>query len=91
MTSCQEAGIKTGMNLLPVGEFKAKFSEIIAKVQQGVSFGITYGKAKQKVAVLIPYEKHAKKAKPTLGLLEGKASFKEAADSKITDEEFLLA
>jgi len=37
------------MNLLPVGEFKAKFSEVLQKVQQGSSFGITYGKGKKKL------------------------------------------
>lgn len=79
------------MNLLPVGEFKAKFSEVLQKVQQGSSFGITYGKDKKKVAVVIPYNQHFKKAKPTIGLLEGKASFKLGHDFKITDEEFIAA
>lgn len=79
------------MNLLPVGEFKAKFSEVLQKVQQGASFGITYGKDKKKVAVVIPYQKHTKQAKPTIGLLEGKASFKLARGFKITDAEFLTA
>lgn len=77
------------MNLLPVGEFKAKFSEVLAKVQQGASVGITYGKGKKKVAVLVPYKKYVKKAEFKLGLLEGKASFKIHDDFKMTDEEFL--
>ena len=77
------------MNLLPVGEFKAKFSEVLQKVQQGSSFGITYGKDKKKVAVVIPYKKFMNKTKFKLGLLEGKASFKIHDDFKMTDEEFL--
>lgn len=77
------------MNLLPVGEFKAKFSEVLQKVQQGSSFGIIYGKDKKKVAVVIPYKKYINKTKFKLGLLEGKASFKIHDDFKMTDHEFL--
>lgn len=77
------------MNLMPVGEFKAKFSEVLQTVQQGASVGITYGKAKKKIAVLVPFKKYVGKTKIKLGLLEGKAAFKIARDFKITDEEFL--
>lgn len=77
------------MNLLQVGEFKAKFSEVLQKVQQGSSFGITYGKDKKKVAVLVPYKNYVKKAGFKLGLLEGKAFFKTSDNFKMTDEEFL--
>lgn len=77
------------MNLLPVGEFKSKFSEVLQKVQKGSSFGITYGKGKKKVAVLTPYNKYVSKNKFKLGLLEEKASFKIHKGFKITDKEFL--
>lgn len=76
------------MQQLPVGQFKSKFSEVLTKVINGESIGITYGKSKKKVAALVPY-KHLKKAKLKLGLLEGKASFKIHHNFKITDEEFL--
>ena len=79
------------MNLLPVAEFKAKFSDVLQKVQQGYSFGITYGKNKKKVAALIPYKKYSNQTKFKLGLLEGKASFKIRSDFKLTDEEFLTS
>lgn len=74
---------------MPVGELKAKFSEVLQTVQQGGSVGITYGKAKKKIAVLVPFKKYAGKNKIKLGCLEGKATFKIAHDFKITDEEFL--
>ncbi len=77
------------MNLLPVGEFKAKFSEVLQQVQQGASFGITYGKDKKKVAMVVPYKEYVQKTKFKLGLLEGKASFKIHENFKMTDEEFL--
>lgn len=74
---------------LTVGQFKAKFSEVLQKVQEGTSFGVTYGKNKKKVAVLVPFKKYASKVKPKLGLLEKKASFNVSDDFKLTDEEFL--
>ena len=77
------------MDQLTVGEFKAKFSEVLQKVQQGTSFGVTYGKNKKKVAALVPYKKYMKKPQFKLGLLEDKASFKISSDFKLTDEELL--
>lgn len=76
------------MTQLTVGQFKAKFSEVLSKVLQGETVGITYGKSKKKVAALIPYSQ-IKGKKIKLGLLFGKASFKIGKDFKMTDEEFL--
>ncbi|MBI4038915.1 type II toxin-antitoxin system prevent-host-death family antitoxin [Candidatus Daviesbacteria bacterium] len=76
------------MYQLSVGEFKAKFSEVLEKVLKGESIGITFGKNKKKVAALVPYQKYLKQKKFKLGLLEGKASFK-INDFNLTDEELL--
>lgn len=76
------------MNLLTVGQFKSKFSQVLEKVIAGESIGITYGKSKKKVAAIIPYNKYAGK-RIKLGSLKGKASFKIHDDFKMTDEEFL--
>jgi len=77
------------MHQLTVGQFKAKFSEVLTLVLQGESVGITYGKSKKKVAALVPYNMVANNHSIKLGVLEGKASFKIKSDFKITDEEFL--
>lgn len=77
------------MYQLTVGQFKAKFSEVLEKVLQGHSVGITYGKSKKKVAALIPYKKYLKKTKFKMGLLEGKATLRIHDGFKMTDEEFL--
>lgn len=77
------------MYQLTVGEFKSKFSEVLAKVLQGETVGITYGKDKKKVAALVPYKKLLHASKLNLGLLEGKASFKISSNFKMTEEEFL--
>lgn len=77
------------MHQLTVGQFKAKFSQVLEKVLQGESIGITYGKNKKKVAALVPYSKYASNKKIKLGILEGKASFKIKKGFKMTEEEFL--
>lgn len=77
------------MYQLTVGQFKAKFSEMLSRVLQGESIGITYGKNKKKVAALVPYNKYKTNKKIKLGILEGKASFKIKKGFKLTDEEFL--
>lgn len=77
------------MTLLTVGQFKAKFSEVLEKVLQGESIGITYGKNKKKVAALVPYKKNMAGKKIKLGSLKGKASFKINEGFKMTEEEFL--
>jgi len=76
------------MKSLPVGEFKAHLSEVLEKVQQGESFGITYGKSKKLVAEINP-PKSKKAGKRKLGILEGKASVVFADDFKMTDEELI--
>lgn len=77
------------MQQLTVGQFKAKFSEVLAKVLQGESVSITYGKNKKKVAALVPYNKYMPNKKIKLGILEGKASFRIKKGFKMTEEEFL--
>lgn len=77
------------MKTLPVGEFKSQFSDVLESIKKGEEVAISFGKKKEKIAVLIPYAKYTKKNKRRLGLLEKKASFRFAKNSKITDEEFL--
>lgn len=90
MTSCQENIILYfNMYQLTVGQFKSKFSEVLTRVLQGESIGITYGKNKKKVAALVPYNKYIADKKIKLGILEGKASFKIKKGFKMTEEEFL--
>lgn len=77
------------MTQLTVGEFKAKFSDVVQKLLQGEEVVVSYGKKKEKIGVIIPYESYKKKKKIKLGLLEGKASVIFAKDFKMTIDEFL--
>lgn len=77
------------MKSLPVGEFKAQFSEVLEKVQQGESFGITYGKSKKLIAEINPPKKQEKEKKRKIGIMDGKIKIVFADNFKMTDEELL--
>jgi antitoxin (DNA-binding transcriptional repressor) of toxin-antitoxin stability system len=77
------------MKTLPVGEFKSHFSEVLESIKKGEEIAISYGKRKEKIAVLMPYAKYSKKNKRNLGILEKKASFEILSDFEIDDDEFL--
>lgn len=77
------------MKSLPVGELKAHFSEVLEKVRQGESFGITFGKSKKLVAEINPPKKQKTKKRRKLGILDGKMKIVFADDFKMTDEEYI--
>ncbi|MDF7800444.1 type II toxin-antitoxin system Phd/YefM family antitoxin [Pontiellaceae bacterium B1224] len=76
------------MKTLAVGDFKTHFSEVLNDVKHGEEFVVCYGRKKEKVAVLVPYEKYVKQP-VTLGVLEGIASYKINDDFAMSDEDFL--
>ena len=69
-----------------VGDFKARFSDLLDSVMQGDEVEILYGRAKKPVAKV---SKIHEKQKRVIGTLDGIASFYEADGGKITMEEFL--
>ena len=44
------------MQTIQVGEFKARFSEMIDSVRAGETIVVAYGRNQEKVAALIPYD-----------------------------------
>jgi antitoxin (DNA-binding transcriptional repressor) of toxin-antitoxin stability system len=76
------------MEIMSVGEFKAKFSEVLKKVLAGEEIAISYGKSKEIVARLVP-KTSTKKVRRKIGIFEGKGSVHFGKDFKITEEEFL--
>lgn len=77
------------MKTLPVGELKARFSEVLEKVTMGESFGIIYGKKKKPVAMIVPFNDREEKPKRQIGILDGKVAIRFTDDFKMTEEEFL--
>jgi len=77
------------MKNYPSADAKTHFSTVLSDVQAGYEVAITYGKKKETVAVIIPYEKWKKNQKRQLGTLEGKMSVKFSKDFAMTDEELI--
>jgi prevent-host-death family protein len=68
---------------------KTNFSTVIKDVERGNEVTIIYGKKKQAVAVIIPYEEWKKKQKRKIGTLEGKMSVSFSKNFSMTDEELI--
>jgi len=77
------------MKTMTVGELKSHFSEVLDQVQQGEEIVVSFGKKREKVAVLIPFSHYSSTPERKLGLLAGKGSFSVKNDFKIGDEELL--
>lgn len=79
------------MQVISVGEFKARFSEILSQVKKGQEIVISFGKQRKKVAVLIPYSRLKRRPQRKLGLLKGRASYRVRDNFKLSDEEILAS
>ena len=77
------------MKTLQSAKAKTHFSSVLKDIEAGNEIGITYGKKKQTIAVIIPYEKWKKNQKRELGTLEGKISVKFSKNFSMTDEELI--
>jgi prevent-host-death family protein len=77
------------MKTLQLAEAKNNFSSIIRDIQAGEEITIAYGKKKQNVAVIVPYERWKKSKKRELGALKGKAEIKFSKEFSMSDEELI--
>jgi antitoxin (DNA-binding transcriptional repressor) of toxin-antitoxin stability system len=77
------------MKTLSLAEAKTHFSAILKDVGLGNEVAISYGKKKETIAVIIPYETWKKSKKRQLGALEGTAAVKFSKDFSMTDEELI--
>ena len=77
------------MKTMQSAQAKNHFSSVIKDVEAGNEIAITYGKNKQTVAVIIPYDKWKKSQNRQLGTLEGKMSVSFASDFAMSDEDLL--
>ena len=79
------------MQVISVGDFKARFSEILNQVKKGQEIVISFGKQRKKVAVLMPYNQLKHRPQRKLGLLKGRASYRIHDNFKLSDEEILAS
>lgn len=79
------------MQTIQVGEFKARFSEIIEAVRAGETVVVSYGRSRENVAALIPFAQLPAAEPRRLGILAGQASVEFAPDFELNDEDLLRA
>ncbi|MFW6146994.1 MAG: type II toxin-antitoxin system Phd/YefM family antitoxin [Thermodesulfobacteriota bacterium] len=79
------------MQTLTIGELKARFSEVLGRLRQGQEVVISYGKRREKVAVLVPYSHYSSKPERKLGLLRDRGHCVIHEDFKLSDEEMLIS
>lgn len=79
------------MQTLSIGELKTRFSEVLEKVRSGQRIIISYGKKKEKVAVIVPYSDYASKMERNLGLLKDRAECIIHDDFKMSEKEMLAS
>jgi len=77
------------MKTLPVAEIRTKFSSLLKEVESGREIGISFGKKKQTIAVIVPINEYIKIKARKLGTLEGKATVAFSEDWEITDDELI--
>ena len=77
------------MKTMQMAEAKTHFSSILRDIKAGNEIAIAYGKKKETIAVIIPYEKWKKNQKRQLGSLEGKMSVEFTENFSMTDEELI--
>jgi antitoxin (DNA-binding transcriptional repressor) of toxin-antitoxin stability system len=77
------------MKILQSAEAKAHFSSILKDIEAGNEVAIAYGKKKQTIAVIIPYEQWKKSKKRQLGTLESKMTVSFSDDFSMSDEELI--
>jgi len=71
------------MKTMAVGEFKTHFSEILEEVSCGETIGITYGRKKNPVAMIVPYN-DKEKVERKIGILDGKVTIEFKDDFAMT-------
>jgi antitoxin (DNA-binding transcriptional repressor) of toxin-antitoxin stability system len=77
------------MKTLSLAEAKTRFSAILKDVGAGNEVAVSYGRKKETIAVIVPYENWKKSKKRQLGTLKGIATVKFSRDFSMTDEELL--
>jgi len=79
------------MQTVTIGELKSSFSEVLKKVRSGQKIVISYGKKREKVAVIVPYSAYASIPERSLGLLKDRAGCIIHDDFEISEKEMLTS
>lgn len=80
------------MKMMSVGEFKAKFSDVIAQVKAGEEIAVTFGKKKEIIGYFKPEHSRAKRdrVERPLGPLKYLGYYMAEDFCETTEEEFSI-
>ena len=71
-----------------VAELEAQFSKVLAAVRAGERIGILYGKSREPVAMIVPYE-NPDLPEREIGFFDGKVRIEFMDDFDLTEQELL--
>lgn len=77
------------MKTLPVAEVRSNLSAILKEIESGSEIGISFGRRRQTIAVIVPIAEYKRIRERKLGSLVGKVTVEFSENWKMTDEEFL--
>jgi len=77
------------MKTFSVAQVKTHLSSLLKDVESGNEIAISFGKKKETIAVIIPYNEYKRSKKRKLGTLKGKMKVIFKSDFKMTDNEFI--
>jgi len=77
------------MKTYGIGELKANLPAVLEQVRRGEEVAVSFGRRKENVALIVPFERPRSGKVRKLGLLKGKARCKISPDFAISDEALL--
>lgn len=77
------------MKTVPVAEVRSNLSSLLKEVESGNEIGISFGRTRHTIAVIVPIAEYKRIKERKLGSLAGKVQVEFRDDWKMSDEEFL--
>ena len=77
------------MKTVPVAEVRSNLSTLLKEVESGNEIGISFGRRRETIAVIVPIAEYRKIKERRLGSLAGRLTVEFKDDWKMTDDEFL--
>ncbi len=77
------------MKVFPYTDLKKNLAKILEMVKNGEEIVVSNNKGKEKLAIILPYNKFKPRRERPLGILKGEARFKIKNDFKMSDRELL--
>ncbi len=77
------------MKTVPVAEVRSNLSMLLKEVESGREIGISFGRRRETIAVIVPIAEYKKIKERRLGSLAGRLTVEFKDNWKMSDKEFL--